>query len=224
MNIKFNQTLYQEFLQNEITYEMYKDYEDTAFWITENVQHETVHRIMKPVMNKIMNDTFVKLGYIKNVKYPAIHFRCADTPFVKHFQYHFQKYSYFKKALGDIGNVKRVILLSCNTHLANEQNKKSCQTYTSKIKEYLSDYQVDIQCNSNIDDFLTMFYAPALISTTSSFSFMAGYFGNGLYIQPNMMIDGKECTDCNSTYKNYNIPHSKVNDYHNIDEVYKLLI
>ena len=70
-----------------------------------------------------------------------------------------------------------------------------------------------------------MFYAPAVISTISSFSFMSGYFGNGIYIQPSMMQnDNESCLDCNNPYKGYNIPHNKVSEYHNVDEVYKLLI
>ncbi len=53
---------------------------------------------------------------------------------------------------------------------------------------------------------------------------MSGYFGNGIYIEPNTMFGDNECSDCETEYKGYNIPHDKVNDYHNIDEVYKLLI
>ena len=53
---------------------------------------------------------------------------------------------------------------------------------------------------------------------------MSVFFGKGIPIQPNTMHNNIEvCLNCNNDYKGYNIPHDKVEDYHNVDEVYTLL-
>jgi len=227
--IKWNESIYNELINNNITPEYVNDtiHEGNGFWKISDYKHEMIHKIMKRTMNDIFNEVFIKLNLKKQVLYPVIHFRCADTPFNKFPSYHFQKYDYFNKALSDIekkiGIVQNVTILACFDHLSNEDNKKSCNRYVQLLKKKLN-YTVHIECNSNVDDFVTMFYAPAVISTTSSFSFMAGYFGNGIFIQPNMLFnDIESCTDCSNIYKNYNISHDQVKDYHDIDEVYKLL-
>ena len=160
---------------------------------------------------------------------PIIHFRCADTPFIKSGWYHIQKYSFFNDALNEIekqiGKINNITILSCTDHLSNEENKQACNKYVELIKINLSKYNPEVKCNTNVDDFVSMFYAPAVISTTSSFSFMSGYFGNGIFIEPKLMdVNEEKCIDCVNPYKGYNIPHDKVEDYHNVDEVYKLLI
>ena len=106
----------------------------------------------------------------------------------------------------------------------DEKNIESCNKYAEHLKAQLNNYNPEIKCGTNVDDFVSMFYAPLVISTQSSFSFMSGYFGNGIYVEPNSMYMNKECSDCETEYKNYNIPHNMVDDYHNIDEVYKLLL
>ena len=229
--IKFDINIYNEFINNNITINDINDIHlGFGFWKINNIKHEKIHKIMKPTMNKIFDDVFIKLNLKKEVKYPIIHFRCADTPFNKFPSYTFQKYSFFNKALSDIeekiGKIEKITILSCSDHLSNEENKKSCNKYAELLKAELSDYNPELKCNSNVDDFVSMFYAPAVISTISSFSFMSGYFGNGIYIQSNMLSqDNVEvCDNCELNYKGYNISHNKVDDYHNVDEVYKLLI
>ena len=159
----------------------------------------------------------------KSDAYPIIHFRCADTPFIKSGFYYLQKYEYFKKILRQY-SYNNVTILSCTDHLSNEKNRETCQGYVKLLKNELKDFNPLIKCGTNVDDFVSMFYAPLVISTQSSFSFMSGYFGNGIYIEPNTMIDNKECSDCESQYKGYNVPHTEVEDYHNIEDVYLLLI
>lgn len=226
--IKWNETLYDEFITNNISINDIINIDKLAFWHIKNYKLQKIHSIMKPTINKIFDDTFKKLNLKKQIKYPIIHFRCADTPFVKHNSYYFQKYSYFDKAINDIenkiGKIKDITILACFDHLSNNEDKTSCNIYASKLKEHLNNYNIHLKCNSNVDDFVSMFYAPAVISTISSFSFMSGFFGNGIYIQPNMMINDNEvCLDCDNPYKGYNILHKKVDDYHNVDDVYKLL-
>ena len=228
-NIKWNEQLYNELIKNNISIDDILVIEDVSFWNIQNYKIQQIHSIMKSTINKMFDDTFKKLKINKEIKYPIIHFRCADTPFTKHKHYYFQKYSYFDnalKALQDkIGKFTDVTILACFDHLSNNEDKTACTTYATKLKEHLNKYNIHIECNSNVDDFVSMFYAPAVISTISSFSFMSGYFGNGIYIQPNAMLNDTEvCLDCDNTYKGYNIPHNKVSNYHNVDEVYKLLI
>lgn len=224
--IKFNEEIYNKLQEINIK-NNYENYEDVAFWSVKTQEIQNIHNVMKPFMNKIFNDVFEKNNLQKNIVYPIIHFRCADTPFVKHPNYSFQKYTYFKKALIKLKeslSFDKIIILSCTSHLSNNKNMTSCDKYSELLKKELIYYNPEIQCGTNVDDFISMFYAPAVISTLSSFSFMSGFFGNGLYIQPNFIDNDKECDDCVSDYKGYSIRHSSVEDYNNIDEVYKLLI
>uniref|UniRef100_A0A6C0ESE3 PI-PLC Y-box domain-containing protein n=1 Tax=viral metagenome TaxID=1070528 RepID=A0A6C0ESE3_9ZZZZ len=224
--IKFNEEIYNKLQEINIK-NNYENYEDVAFWSVKTQEIQNIHNVMKPYMNKIFNDVFEKNNLQKNIVYPIIHFRCADTPFVKHPNYSLQKYTYFKKALIKLKETlsfDKIIILSCTSHLSNKKNMASCDKYSELLKKELIDYNPEIQCGTNVDDFISMFYAPAVISTLSSFSFMSGFFGNGLYIQPNFIDNDKECDDCDSEYKGYSIRHSSVEDYHNIDEVYKLLL
>lgn len=221
--IEFDPEIYELLKKNNIEYEKYKDVMSVGFWTTESKEKEKIHFIMKPFMNKIFDETYRKLKLNKTNPYPIIHFRCADTPFIKSGFYYLQKYEYFKRILSQY-SYNNVTILSCTEHLSSEQNKKTCQGYVNLLKNELKDFNPVIKCGTNVDDFVSMFYAPLVISTQSSFSFMSGYFGNAIYIEPNTMINNKECSDCESQYKGYNVPHSEVEDYHNIEEVYLLLI
>jgi len=228
--IPFNEELYNEFVENNINISHLKENTySIGFWAATNKNIEKIHNIMKPTMNKLFNETFIKLNLKKEIKYPIIHFRCADTPFIKQGWYHLQKYSFFNNALNEIekkiGKINKITILSCTDHLSNEENKNACNKYAELLKTKLSNYNPELKCNTNVDDFVSMFYAPAVISTTSSFSFMSGFFGNGIYIEPIVMnVNDDSCVDCDNPYRGYNIAHNKVDDYHNVDEVYKLLI
>jgi hypothetical protein len=222
--IQFDQEISNLLDEKKITYEKYKNYDDVSFWGSETKEKQIIHDIMKPYMNKIMTSVFEDNKLKKEVKYPIIHFRCADTPFIKQRHYYLQKYKYFKDVLESVPKFDKIIILSCNTHLSSKKNEESCGEYTHLLKDQLKEYNPEIECGTNVDDFISMFYAPVVISTQSSFSFMAGFFGNGTYIQPNFMDENKECNDCESKWRGYSISHEMVDDYHQIKEVYKLLI
>ena len=221
--IPFEQELSDKLENKGITYERYKNYENESFWTSETPEKQVIHGIMKPYMNKIMNDVFTNNKLVKEVKYPIIHFRCADTPFIKHPHYYLQKYKYFKDALQSIPKFDKIIILSCNKHLSSEENEKSCNEYVTMLQNELTRYNPKIQCGTNVDDFISMFYAPVVISTQSSYSFMAGFFGNSTYIQPNFMEDNKECEDCFNDWRGYSLSHEMVTDYHDTEKVYNLL-
>jgi hypothetical protein len=232
-NIPFIQNIqiYDALTKNNITYDGYKSYESVSFWEFRNKSSDVIHTTMKPVMHTIIKNALTDSGLHDGMNTnTVIHFRCADTPFEKNFHYHFQRYQYFKDALEKIENEnKTIVLLYNNTHLSDEKQKNTCNIYVKKLTEYLEShgYIIDVQSKTNVEDFATMFFAPAVISTSSSFSFMSGFFGNGQYIQPTFFNGDyvEQCTDCSDfILKGYNISHKNVDDYHDIDTVYKLLI
>jgi hypothetical protein len=57
--------------------------------------------------------------------------------------------------------------MNCSEHHSNQQNKTACKEYTDELQIYLKEngYESEFICNSNIDDFASLFYAPAVIST-----------------------------------------------------------
>jgi len=240
--IKYNilAKYYTQLQDANITLELFTKLYDTDgnsntginFWNMTDTTKEKIHFIMKPFIHKLFDDALQKSGLQESVNVPVIHFRCADTPFSKHPEYLFQKYSYFKDALNDINKKSNlsydsVILLSCSSHNSSEQYKKACSKYTGYLSKYLKSiqYDVDVQCSSELADFSTMFYAPAVISTSSSYSFMAGFFGKGIFINTTQFNgDIEQCLDCGDwLYKGYNVKHELVNDYHDTENVYSLL-
>ena len=211
-----------------IKYENFSSIWDIAAWEIEENDRYYFWKCMKPLIHKILNETFKKCGLEKKIKYPIIHFRCADTPFNYHPSYHFQYYSFFTNALDKLNKkYDKILLMSCSFHKSNENRIKSCNIYTNSLQDYLkkNKYDSEIICNSNIDDFATLFYAPAIISTGSSFSFMSGFFGNGIYISTELKSDGSyNCNSCNDIIlQGYNLLHENVIDYHDTAKVINLL-
>ena len=203
---------------------------DISTWQINGDQTYNFWICMKPLIHKILDDTFQKCDLVKNVENPIIHFRCADTPFIKQDGYHFQYYTFFKNSLEKIStklNKKydKVDIMSCSFHRSGKEQQDSCGIYAKSIKEYLKtiEYESNIICNSNIDDFASLFYAPAVISTHSSFSFMSGFFGKGMFISTEFH-EGKQCENCDdSILYGYNLLHNQVDDYNNTDTVVDLL-
>ena len=111
--------------------------------------------------------------------------------------------------------------MSCNFHKSNDHILELCRIYSKSLQYYLKkhNYNSEIICNSNIDDLATLFYAPAVISTSSSFSFMSGFFGNGVFVTTEH-AQNTECNSCNDIMLyNYNLPHEKVDSYYDTDIV-----
>jgi len=232
--IKFDNNIYDSFIKNNITIDnVYNDlpvYDDLAFWCINKNSLIIVSEIMKPLMNKIIHEALQKESLFKIIDTTIIHFRCADTPFVKHPMYHFQKYNFFTDMLNrNILPNKNIILLSFTKHKSNEDSQLACEKYSLSLKKYLEqhNYNVTIKSETDGEDFATMFYAPLVISTISSFCFFAGFFGNGKYYQPTCWTqDNTEiCDNCNENIvlKGYNLLHYEVDDYLNTEKVINLL-
>ena len=181
---------------------------------------------MKPLIQQIMNNSFKQSGFDQSSQSQVIiHFRCADTPFIKHDDYYFQKYVFFEEALKLFANNKNILIMSCSFHNSDNNKREACSTYAKYLSDFLNvkGYTVDIICNSNIEDFCTLFYAPGVISTGSSFSFMSGFFGYGNYISTEHS-NGYKCSDCDYfTIGGYNILHTEEIDYFDTENVFQLL-
>lgn len=237
--VPLNIKIYQELIDNKFTIKELETEEKeiimVAMWTIINKRREKFWLIMKPLINEILENALQESNLKKKVEYPVIHFRCSDTPFVKNGYYFFQKYKFFTDALTEIKkekkeDYKKVILLSCNFHKSNDKNSNTCNIYAESLKKYLekSGYETIIECKTNIEDFATIFYAPAIISTCSSFSFIAGFFSNGIFISEghyNCNDDNsKKCIDCGDWLKyGYSIPHKDIIDYYDTETVIKIL-
>lgn len=236
--IPLNKTIQNQLINNNFTLEELIIEEKriilVGMWTILNKRREQLWLIMKPLINEILDNAFKKNNLKKEINYPVIHFRCSDTPFNRNGYYFFQKYRFFKDSLDDIKkktniNSKKVKLLSCNFHKSNDKNSKTCNLYANSLKDYLENigYNIDIQCDSNIDDLATIFYAPAIISTSSSFSFIGGFFSNGIFISEghyNCDKKTERCNDCGEwLMKDYSIDHIDVEDYYDTTNVIELL-
>jgi hypothetical protein len=217
---------------------------DNCLWNVSSSFRQQFWNAMFPLVHNIMDQALQQsnLAHLYSQQprdHVVIHFRCSDTPFVKHKQYHFQRYEFFKHCLqtffpSSVTDFSLPItFLSCHTHLASEKNGQSCQHYVSSLVKYLNSlgyYHVKLQCETNVEDFATIFYAPCVISTGSSFSFMAGYFGHGKFISSQHFDDKyiptlppKHCKKCEWMLTGFDIPHAFVDNYHDISKVVALL-
>jgi len=226
--IKFNQDIYDKLKEDDFTYIKFDLFLKEGYWQVINNRREKFWLIMKPLMNQIIDDTLKKSGLYKKVQYPVIHFRCSDIPFIRNKQYKLQKYTFYKDSLDKIKsqsgvNYDTIILLTSTVHRSNSKNKEACEIYLNGIKNYIESigYKVIIQSKSKEEDFATLFYAPAVISPGSSFSFMGGFFNDGLFIS-----EGHQslCNNCGKwLVRGYGIDHNKVDNYYDTSNVITLL-
>jgi alpha-N-acetylglucosamine transferase len=241
-------TLYNKLKQNGITLDFFKKITlPETMWFMYNNLYYKFWLCMKDIVYTILDNAFIKSNLKKTVDTPVIHFRCSDTPYVKHTHYHFQKYEFYKEVLDKISmsqksnntntntntntktNKIKIKLLSCSFHRSDDAIKKSCEIYTKSLCDYLNsiNYEPIVECNKNIEDFATLFYAPAVISIGSSFSFMSGFFGKGLFYSGGHIEENDKKTGCTLCDKwlitKYEIKHSMIDDYHDTEKVISIL-
>jgi hypothetical protein len=228
--IKFNEALFKAFQKEDITTKKIKSYCNTCIWYCEELWILNMWKLLKPTVHNILHNIFIRARIKINRNHPIIHFRCADTPFVKHPQYFLQKYDFFKNALAKYhfsDKNKTVILMTSSTHLTKNKEQTACLDYITQLKKYIISlgYNCRIQTKTNIEDFVDLFYAPFVISTGSSFSFMSGFFGVGKFISTEHCLENKKCIDSktNTFIKGYNIHHSKVESYFDTESVLKMI-
>ncbi len=188
----------------------------------------------KSIRNDIKNtyDKTIPDKY-KNVKYPVLHFRCSDIPFVRHDGYHIPKISSVKWVINILKdkNYSKIIWLNCKSHThVMKINNTLCDSinniYIEEFKK--SGIEVILQCDTILKDFYTMVYSPLLISlNSSSFSFMAGISKNPEnYISCNMgrEINGEyelQKQDEADWYLNMEEPvlHKNIKNYFDMEEI-----
>jgi hypothetical protein len=226
--IKFNKDIYYKLIKEDLTYIKLNVMRKASYWIINSNKREKFWLIMKPLMKEIIDKTLKKSGLYEKGLYPVIHFRCSDVPFIKSMWYKLQKYTFYKNSLEDIKrksgiNYDTVILLTSSVHRSNNKNREACEIYTQSLKEYIESigYKVIIQSKSADQDFATLFYAPAVISSGSSFSFMSGFFSDGLFISEGHKSTCGNCSEW--LLHGYSIDHKNVKSYHDTDKVILLL-
>ena len=202
-------------------YKNNRDFENLSAWICDTEDSVNFWNAMKPYVHKIIGEALERSGLKMIQRNPVIHFRCSDVPFRKSEDYHFQKYKFFKQSLG---KENKVDLITCNTHLAEDGNQSACEKYVRLLVEYLNPIEVDVTCSHYFIDFAKMYYAPKVVSTGSSMSFMAGYFGNGEFVTAGHFSEGSsnQCKICK--YSGVDISHSEIENYYDVDSVHKKLV
>ena len=224
-NIIFNKYIYDAFSKNGITMEHLKenpDFSNVPFWKINQEAQITLANIMKPQMNKIIDTALKSEGLYKKVNVPVIHFRCADTPFIRSPDYKFQKYKFFTEILRKY-EYSEIILLSYTKHNTDNNEQDACAKYADSLKTHLEEngYKATVKSESEGEDFATLFYSPLIISTSSSFSTMAGLFSNGDYYQTSIQATANARI---FMYPDtYNLKHEDVPDYYDVPNVIKLL-
>jgi hypothetical protein len=224
-----------------------------SYWIIENRRAEGFWMAMRPVVHRILetafHDTGISMKTKDQVDCPVIHFRCSDVPFVKNMHYHFVRYAFYrdclaeaKKTLSSNGSVSgdRVLLLSCHAHNSSPEYMNKCRIYKASLIEYLEKslgLQVMTRCGTPVQDFATMFYAPLVLSAGSSFSFMSGFFGYGMFFSEGHFTDlssipsnkHKETDGCGSDCgkwlrSGYSLRHNEIDDYEDTEKVIQKLL
>lgn len=180
---------------------------------------------VRPVMQKL----YAKAIRAEKIDHPIVHFRCSDSPFNKHLQYHMPKVDTVKWMAQQIKSrgYDKITMLCCNKHWSLDTN--SCNKYANFYGSIFKDEGIDysIQCNSIAKDFALMVSTPMLVSLNeSSYSFMAGIAKDPKnYVSCNM---GRETIDGKYHYQtegdwilDYRQPllHTYVKDYHDTNDV-----
>ena len=206
-------------------------------WEMHNDAHIHFWKTMRPLVRNILQESVCKLGLCRQISYPIIHFRCSDVPFIRHSSYHFQRYAYFINEIQELRSqgidCSSVYLMTNHTHCTSQHMSELGNKYTQHLFDFLQKKLqnvgtsiIKVSSNSYMSDWSAMFCAPAVISTGSSFSFFAGYFGGPDNFSPSTFRMEHNLISAVSALwlKNeYSVDHSNVVDYDNIDDVCLLL-
>lgn len=178
---------------------------------------------MKPYVHRYIHKALQNTNQVLSQRLPVVHYRCADVPFDRNVDYHFQKYDFFRNALA---GHKEIDLITCSKWKATDEMKTACNEYVNLLKNEIGNTRVNIiECRDVLEDFARMFYAPLVVSTGSSMSFMAGYFGNGKFVTGGHFDENdqsKNCLICDYSPET-NLLHSDVENYYDVDEVHDKL-
>ena len=82
-------------------------------------------RLLQPTIKKYLGGVIEKISRHIPVYDCVIHFRCSDTPFVKHDSYHLIKYSWYREAMTvalEHYQIKKIYILNCSSHCKDENS------------------------------------------------------------------------------------------------------
>ena len=205
-------------------YKSHQGFEGVSAWTVDSDEGKKFWEILKPYIHDIIGNALEKSGLKVIQKNPVIHFRCSDVPFNRMGSYHLVKYQFYKDGLK---GQQEVDLISCHSHLSDAKNSDTCKNYVDLLVKELDPIKVNVKCQHYFEDFACMFYAPLVLSTGSSMSFMSGFFGHGKFLTAGHIFDEfkntPDCTIC-SHPRSINLMHNEVSDYYDVQSVHKLLL
>lgn len=157
---------------------------------------EKVWIYAKPFLNIVISQLLKDFGFNEKdyVDNPIIHFRCSDTPFVKHKDYQLMPYSYFDWVIAEsepFHDKDWLLITSCG-HLVPSQKKQlwcsACRCYAEDLIDYFGKKNIKVekaQPAGIIQDIARIFFSPLAVSASpSSFSFVPGVTSNRPYLMP----------------------------------------
>jgi len=202
---------------------------------------------MRPVIQELVQKSLVDMGTFGTQQMDAnvvIHFRCSDIPFDH--TYKFLTYEWYKRALRSLQAqgvpTGQINIIHCSAPTARLLRQTAACAKYAKLLAAVIDSVPGVQktwvsCGKVDEDFATMARAPALISSISSMSFMAGIASYGNVVVPDVRqttnhdmqgvsIDNMPCGgvhfSCASTIGMV-LNHEDVLDYYDIDSVHNAL-
>jgi len=200
---------------------------------TDKEHYLNYHRVLRTVSNRVIQTTLRECGYELKVQYPLIHYRLGDVPFCRNRAHHMNKYSYYLWALEKIASqgidTNTVVVISSNQHRSNNKMQEACGMYLDDFVSFLNEqgYSTIIQSESILHDFASFVFAPAVISGSSCYSFMAGMASDGIFLSSKLGAESNRSYisfgGCEWMYENDPIFHYEIKDYYKIDEVIKKL-
>ena len=111
--------------------------------------------------------------------HPLLHFRAGDVPFLRHNEYRFPKYSFYRHCIHQYSDHKHwTIITSFNAMTRDQQNIDASRIYLEDVCQFLADHDITVDVRSDgglFEDLSTMIAAPILLtSMLSSFSYFIG--------------------------------------------------
>jgi hypothetical protein len=171
----------------------------------------------------------------------CIHFRCSDSPFNRCPLYELVTLNFYKEAIKIAlfkQKISRIIILSSTKHRGDVNNiflKKTsknqslinqeyCSEYLNEyikgLKEYLQNYNISIEIQSN-NISIDLYYlknAACSIVTASTFGLYGAYASNNLLILSDN-LKNNNYRDNIVVIKDNIIKHKNVKDYYDLDEI-----
>ena len=199
--IHFYRELPYDFLPDRDFSEFQVDCEPRSCWepFRCGADYVAIWEALGPSAKEVLDRTLRKVNCVRSQKYPVIHFRCSDCPFVLNEVYHFPYYDYYEWAIDKLRSrnvdCSEVLILASHQHRSASANRQSCRKYVRGLSEFLNEMgiQTRSQCGTTLEDFSTMFYAPGLIGGASSYSFSAGVgkISEGTFCCPRFGLEEK---------------------------------